>query len=151
MVKPLNEFGGWLRFFYIGLWISLVASILEVVLYLFLLFKAADFVHLIEASFLFLRAIFVAFLFSWLIRTVKKKDLVTPDETLGLMAWYFWVSLGVFLFVVILEYFPLAVDPLKIVLSYGRVILSLLVWYGIWSTYLKKSKRALAYYGKNAD
>jgi uncharacterized protein YqhQ len=39
----------------------------------------------------------------------------------------------------------------KVLAEIVKGVAKTLIWYCIWSSYFKKSKRVLAYYGKNAE
>lgn len=151
--NPLDRFWGWLMFFYVGCWVGLVVN---VGLGLFILVGLPMIgvpLAAAEAGLYVLDMAVTVFLLAWIIRIIRKKEAQTPNRVLRLLSW---VLLLVFLFF-IPEYYLFSIRQRGDVESQRQLaalikgLVQTLAWYAIWSSYFKKSKRVLAYYGRNAD
>jgi hypothetical protein len=146
MARPLNEFGGWLKFFYITMWIGLVALPIYMLLLLPGLFGGARgavywLVILIDDA-------ICVFLGYKIIRAIKKREADTPNRLIRLLAFVLLVGV---IFAVPEIYFGRIVRGMEGVWEVVKAVIKVIIWFFVWTTYFRKSKRILAYYGKNAD
>jgi hypothetical protein len=145
MGKPLSKLGGWLKLFYVTLWIGMVLLAYMLLLLPGLFSRPVDafysFVSLIDYG---LRG----FLGYKIIKVTKKKEAVTPDRILRLLTYILLVGC---LFAAPRIYFARLVYGMPGVRGIVISVIEIIVWVFICATYFKKSKRVLAHYGKNAD
>ncbi len=158
MPKPLNEFGGWLRFF-LGLWwVHLISASLQLVNVSFFLVGGipADPIRLLEILLLVSIQWSIPIIFAfWVIRTVRIKAADTPNRIVKILYRYFVAFFSVWILLPRISYFAELTPPdttyyanLLQNLIIAAVILG--VYSSIWFLYFRKSKRVLTYYGKNA-
>ena len=150
MAKPLDQFGGWLKFFYVMQWVSVVAWGIFTLLFVLSILGAENFHETIEFSIAFFDALITLILCIKIVRAIKRKDTYIPNRMIQLMTWLviftalFAVCEGLF------YYATLGVEGLSNLAETGKGLFRVLIWYVIWTDYFKKSKRVLAYYGQNA-
>jgi hypothetical protein len=158
MPKPLNEFGGWLRFF-LALWrIHLISASLQLVNVSFFLVGgiSADPIRFLEIPLLVSIQWSIPIIFAfWVIRTVRIKAADTPNRIVKLLCRYFVAFFSVWILLPRIAYFAELTPPdttyyvnLLQDLIIATVILG--VYSSIWFLYFRKSKRVLTYYGRNA-
>jgi hypothetical protein len=146
MSKPLNEYGGWLRFFYITNWIHIVSLVYVVLIFLPLL-SGRPLDSFYWFSFLVDSGLRVFFVYK-IVRVIKKQEVDTPDRIARLLTCVLLVPC----FVVVPKiYFARLVAGAPGVRAAVITVINAAVWFCIWTAYFRKSKRVLAYYGKNAD
>jgi uncharacterized membrane protein len=158
MCRPLNEFGGWLRFFLILWWIHLISAGLQLVNVTLFLVEGIP-THPTQLFKIFLLVSIqwsIPILFATrVIRTVRIKSAGTPNEIIKIL----WRYLAVFFFVWILV--PRVAYLAKLTphdtTYYANLFQNLIIaviilgiYSTLWIQYFRKSKRVLAYYGKNA-
>ena len=146
MSKPLNEFGGWLRFFYIANWIQIVSLVYVVLVFLPLLPGGP-----LSAAYWFSFAVdsgLRVFLVYKTIQETKKQEAVTPDRLVRLLACILLVVCLVAVPKIYLARLVVGVPGVKAALIVAG---NITLWFCVWTAYFRKSKRVLAYYGKNAD
>lgn len=150
MAKPLDQFGGWLKFFYIIQWLNFILWGITILAIMLAIFIAGSAAKVIEYLISFFNVIAIVFLCFRIIKIVRKKETSTPKQIIKLMTWIvFTVSIFAF-FEGIFYYFTLGINGLSNLSETFRDIIRILTWYAIWTNYFKKSKRVAAYYGANA-
>ena len=151
MSKPLNEFGGWLAFLNINLWVSFIVSALGALVALLSLFVLHG-LDAIRCIIFFILCGVLIFLSFKMIKLIRIQESMTPNIAVRFINW---VSLlGVL--VVIYNFWSGYVlasdkDMIKLIPELAGGFIKMVIWYSIWTLYFKHSKRVLAYYGKNAD
>ena len=145
MVKPLNEFGGWLTFFYITLCLRLILSLGVALLSLveILGIRRITSLPFVLKCVYFASGFFLSVVIINILRIIKKIDVITPDKTLLLINIYLFfiiISYGVQILVSNLIHYP------TVTFNGGFDI----AWGAIFFIYLMKSERVKAYYGKNS-
>ncbi len=142
--ERLFAFGGWLRFYQ-------VINILSIVFIGILILAIAGFEIMGAYEENELKDAFIG-IFEFLpdlifpiiiIRILKIKNEKIPDEIVKYLGYYVAASLLVYgIFYYLFKTDVIAEKPVS--------FLSSLIYYYIWSSYFKKSKRVKAYYGANA-
>ncbi len=158
MRRPLNEFGGWLRFFLILWWIHLISAGLQLVNVTLFLVEGipTDSTQLLKIFLLISIQWSIPIVFAiWVIRTVRIKSAGTPNEIIKILWRYLVVFFLVWILVPRVAYLAKLTPPdttyyanLFQNLIIAAIILG--VYSTLWVQYFRKSKRVLAYYGKNA-
>jgi len=143
MVKPLNEFGGWLKFFYFYLWARLITGLVVMLGFLSKLFSrtssspsALDWLYSIESFVLF-------FLYIILLRIIKKPDSKALNKISKLLILCGFIGV---LFCFAKPFVEFANNQHYV--SFGSIIEW--IWVLPFISYLRQSKRVKAYYGVNA-
>jgi hypothetical protein len=136
MVKPLHEFGGWLKVCYVINILSVLVAILGLVS------AGLNLAHPAIMSY-FLRNMGTIIFSFLIILNLRKKDPSIPGKITFLIRWSSLYSL-VFTFSTQLQ------DGFQNKLSFGVLMILIPVWYIGWTQYFLKSKRVLSYYGENA-
>ena len=150
MSKPLNEFGGWLTFFNVSLWSKFIMIILVSIVLLFSFFKVSNPAYVLGIMITFVRYLISGFLFFKMIKLVRQKEGVVPDKIIQLLAWYVLIAIFFVLFIWVFSNFSHNDTLIKLRMEFLKFGLSTIGFGLIWGSYLKKSKRVCAYYGKNA-
>ena len=158
MPKPLNKFGGWLRFFLALWWGHLILACLQLVNISFYLMEGipANLTQLLMILMAVSIQWSIPIIFAtWVIRTVKVKSANTPNKVVKILCRYFVVFFLVWILVPRVACFARLTPPdttyyanLFQNLVIAGIVLG--VYSSIWFLYFRKSKRVLAYYGKNA-
>jgi len=142
MKKPLNEFGGWLRFFWVINLLSLIFLCLSVISNFLSYMNSGS--STIYVSFIVtqLTSSLAALLTWYILRFLKKQDPAIPIKSM--------ILLGASVVVILPQLFFKENLPFNLItysnLDVGFMNIFTLVWIG----YFQKSKRVKAYYGKNA-
>jgi len=143
MVKPLDEFGGWLRFFQIICYLNIIFSITVMLMSLEMLLQEGQFInHLLALAQLSLITFF-------LIRIVRIVTLRNP-QTAALISDYlyrmFLVAVGYFLLntliTMIKNNWTWSLENTQALAA----ALQTMLWCAIWRTYFARSRRVKAYY-----
>ena len=158
MPKALNEFGGWLRLFWLLWWIHLIAAGLQLVNVTYFLAKgiSADPTRLLKLLLLVYIQWSVPIIFAtWVIRTVRCKSSDTPDKIFKILSLYFLVFSLVWTLVPRVAHLAMVSPPdtkyyAKLLRNLMIAAMILFIYSTVWVQYFRKSKRVLAYYGKNA-
>ena len=150
MTKPINEFGGWLAFFNISLWLQFIIIILMSITLAFSLFKVSNPTIELGLSVTLIRYIITGFLFFKMIQLVKQKEAVIPDKIIQVLIWYVVVALVFVAFVWAFSSFSNISILIKLRMSFFKYGFSVIVFSLIWGQYFRVSKRVLAVFGKNA-
>ncbi len=158
MRKPLNEFGGWLRFFSLLWWIHLISAGLQLINITYFVVKGifADPTQLLKLLLLVYIQWSIPILFAiWVIRTVRIKSPDTPDKIFKILFLYFVVFSLVWILVPRVAYLAMFTPPdakyyAKLLRNLMIAAMILFMYSTVWVQYFRKSKRVLAYYGKNA-
>jgi hypothetical protein len=154
MVKPLNEFGGWLKFFQI---INVFSLILVTLYFLSTLYFAAGafssknaFTSELKLSIAFMFTLFPALLFYTfkILKSLKIKESHVPDEISGYIRYILLFS--VIAGVVEITLFA-APDISKLVYDLFRSLIQPIVINIIWLLYFRKSVRVKEFYGRNSS
>jgi hypothetical protein len=148
MSKPLNEFGGWLSFFYIISWLATIGFIMLVLTTLPAIFKVSKPLEIVAILIYYIGDGINAFLNFKIVKVITVKDAKTPNKVLTLVTW---ISLLTVLFIIPGLWLDYILRGGKAATEMGKGVIKVLVWYFIWTSYFQKSKRVFAYYGKNAD
>jgi len=151
MVKPLNEFGGWLRFFSVACWFGLLLWCTAIFVLIIGILGDSAVSGKIDFLISVVDGIIYIVLISKILRILKTRDSMIPKKIIDYMGW-------ILIFTFIFEfchigfyYYTLGYEASGNVAESGKVIVKMLFWYATWTAYLRKSKRVLAYYCKNVD
>ena len=148
MAKPLNEFGGWLRFFQVTCWLTVVVFVVNVFLSVAAILKQFSLQRVLVFSVLITGIAIILSLLWKVLRLLKVKSPEVPAQIIKkiLLVTVFTVAFslvdvlsGLWLY----QTSPSASSLVGLVRP--------IVWYLIWSTYFRKSKRVQAHYGVNAS
>jgi len=147
MAKPLDEFGGWLRFFEITSWIGVVV-ISGLCMFLLLALagveRTGDFMSILISA---VDSIVYVVLMIKLLKIIRIKDPETPSKVVGFLKL---VVLFTVLFTVcdiISAYFFFdKKEFLELAGVNGKAITQAVFWFLVWRSYFTKSKRVEAYY-----
>ena len=158
MSKPLNEFRGCLKFFWLLWWMHLISASLQLVNVTFFLVKSMpiDSTQLLKVLPLVYMQWSIPIIFAiWVIRTVRIKSGDTPDKILKILLIHFIVFLLVWVLVPRVAYFVQLTPSetkyyTKLLRNLAIAAMILFIYFAGWVQYFRKSKRVLAYYGKNA-
>lgn len=154
MVKPLSEFGGWLRFFQ---FINVFSMILVLLYFLSTLYFAAGalssknpFTDELKLSIAFMFTLFPAlFYYTFkILKSLRIKSSHIPDEISGYIRYILIIS--VFAGIVEMTLFA-APDISKLVYDLFRSLIQPLVINIIWLMYFRKSARVKEFYGRNSS
>ena len=155
--KPLNEFGGWLRFFLVSWQLSLAIAILFIILVVGFknppigepvtrsIFFEPTLLERVKKNLIHIIDWLIRLIFSILvIRTVKIKAPNIPNTIIMILSLY--------VVIIFLLSFSLVVISFSLTGSKDLMpnMSGLVAFFIIWFLYFKKSKRVLYYYGKNA-
>lgn len=152
MAKPLNQFGGYLKFFFIIQWVNFIFCGLTALIALLTMISVKTLIRTIEPMILFFYSIVITSLCFKIIKSIKKQTTETPRQIIKLLTW---ILSAAFIFTILewsCNYFipaPAESSSSTIIELTGSII-RVLIWYAIWTSYFKKSKRVAAYYGANA-
>ncbi len=149
MAKPLDQFGGWLKFFFVVEWISIVlgsifsvAFIAGIVTMEGMADKGYNLLYLIDT-------VIMVFISMKIVRIIKIKEQTVPQRIIKFLFIYAGATLAITAIQFIILYqFPMkdvVVD--KEAVDLGKATIKALVWIAFWANYFKKSKRAITYYG----
>lgn len=150
--KKLDEFGGWLMFFYCICWLSIIllaVSFLSLIVNFFKLDFTAS--GKIVMLIYILDVIITAILIIKMVTMMRSKDSTVPAKITKLitLVLIFSLAFGVCeILVYLLTQGPSGLINFK---DSAKAVIKTVVWYVVWTGYWKKSKRVLAYYGKNAS
>jgi len=150
MAKPLNEFGGWLKAFYIYQWFCVLILAMYVLSLALQLFgpqiESSVLLNMIKLLHSFIEVHFIL----KIIKVIKIKEPNTPNSIILYMKW---IVIFAFIFGIgtgILIYSASARVGLTVFSELAKTALMIIIFYLIWASYFRKSKRVCAYYGKNA-
>ena len=141
-VKPLNEFGGWLTFFYLSLWVKLVLFLGESLLWLVKLMNRTAFIPF--ALEYFFEYLLLSMVIVNMLKIVKKPDPTVPNKMFLLLLLYllfFLMFAGIQALVSRLTNHPIGAYS-----GSGD-----LTWGCLFIPYFFQAKRVKAYYGVNAE
>ncbi|MFH1691706.1 MAG: DUF2569 family protein, partial [Candidatus Omnitrophota bacterium] len=114
------------------------------------IFTAENVTDSVVALISFFNGLVLLVLFYKIIKITVKKDTATPNKLVKYITWILLVTL-IFAFLEGLSYYiSSGVKGLSNLGETAAGIIRTLIWYAIWSSYFKKSKRVAAYYGNNA-
>jgi len=154
MVKPLNEFGGWLKFFQV---INVFCLTLLMLYFLSTLYYAAGafsskipFTNELKLSIAFMFTLFPLLIFYTfkILKSLKIKSPGIPDEISGYIRYILIFS--VIAGVVEISFFG-SPDLSGIIYDISRSLVQPIVINLIWIAYFRKSVRVKEYYGQNAS
>jgi len=149
MAKPLNEFGGWLFFFYFTLIIGLIVYPIVLILMFIGVFATENSKQIIEFI-VYTVDISISFYFLiQIIRIVKDKDPSVPERIINYLKLIMIFSLILLVFEI----------PIILWANDGqwtsddsrsvRSSLQTIITYLIWRKYFRSSKRVMMYYVSN--
>jgi hypothetical protein len=153
MVKPLNEFGGWLKLFQI---INVFSMILVTLYFLSTLYFAAGafssknpLTNELKLSIAFMFTLFPAlFYYTFkILKSLKIKSSHVPDEISGYIRYILIFSVIAGVVEITLFASP---DISKLVYDLFRSLIQPIVINVIWLIYFRKSVRVKEFYGQNA-
>ena len=150
MAKSLNQFGGWLKFFYITQWIVIILCVVFTLQVVLLIFGAENTNEMIEFLFASLKSLITLILFIKIIKRIKKRDVSIPNQIVKLMTWVVMFTVIFAICEGFMYYLTLGREGLSNLTKMGEDLFRILIWYAIWASYFKKSQRVFSYYGKNA-
>ena len=167
MTKPLNDFSGWLNFFWVGCLLSMAFSFLGVIgmaVTLFIFLFSFDLNIAIASAVSLLIFIILSFLYYRIVKMLEQKNVNNPNaivsklckiimvNLLGYVSYYFLAPLlkneSSELHFVLAEWRNLVITGISS-MSMKRVLTNLLINI-FWILYFFRSKRVAAYYGANA-
>jgi len=150
MVKPMDQFGGWLSFFQLTCWFNVIILPIVGIVILFALLAPEnrnEFWILVISLF----DLTIAFyLFLKMVKMIKIKEKETPNRIVKIMNMIILMTLFFALIELCYYYFTVGIDGLSNFKDTAKSTLQMFTWYGIWTAYLNRSKRVLIYYGTNA-
>ena len=140
----LYSFGGWLRFYQMINIISVVfVGVIVLAVAAFEIMGAYEENELKETFIYFFEFLPDFIIPIMILRILKIKDEKTPDQVVKFLGYYVAVSLLLYgIYYYLFETNMVAEKPVS--------FWSSVIYYFIWSSYFKKSKRVKAYYGANA-
>ena len=148
MVKPLNEFGGWLRFFQFSIFLNIVSLVFQGFMLIESFLKSSEKLLLLGeiAQFGFL-----LFIFHNIFKILPERKVETPVKIRHNLFTVFIVSIFAFLYYTSVSYFVLK-KPWEFE-NTVRLMLTLhsMIWLTIWHSYFEKSRRVAAYYNEEID
>ncbi len=148
MIRPLNEFAGWLRFFQIIVFMNIVFSVFFGFTLFETLFRQPDkLLTLGEIA----QLGFILFMLYGILKIIQNQDAIIPEKIKENL-------FNIFLIAIIHLLFFTSVT----LLVYGREWMQsntiafigafqTMVWTAFWRTYFEKSKRVKAYYSNKID
>ena len=139
MEKPFNEFGGWLRFFWVTTMLTLIFYVIAFIgnFAPYLKENSAININFIVTQLEFtLCAVFALYVFKYL----KKQDPTSPKKIVSLLLASALVTLPGLIFRVIFPNNSQSTSSLNT--NYFLIM--------AWTLYFKESKRVKIYYGENA-
>jgi len=147
MAKPLDQFGGWLKFYYVMQWIAVFLAVTGIMLMLATIASKSN-AERLYIQLLVLESIIAIIILVLIQRCVKIKDPTIPKRIINLLL----VLLGVALVFTVFQalavyYFPYpGIDIAKELKDLSRHAASSASTCAIWISYFKKSRRVAAYY-----
>ena len=147
MAKPLNQFGGWLRFFQISNWIWVILNIFSGLGFVIMALSEGMFHPIMSSLFLF-SATYLTIQF---LRIIKDQSKSTPTKVSTKLTWI--ISLAIIFgsceIIMVLQgsNWTWTQEAHEALMPYFQAIVSLL----IWIIYFSISKRVNAYYGENSQ
>lgn len=154
MIKPLNEFGGWLKLFQI---INIFSLILVTLYFLSTLYFTAGALSLknpltneLKLSIVFMFTLFPALFYYTvkILKSLKIKSPHVPDEISGYIRFILLVSVIAGVVEIILFS---SQEISKLVYDIFRSLIQPVVMNIIWLVYFKKSVRVKEFYGQNSS
>lgn len=150
MAKPLDQLGGWLKFFYVMQWISVIVWGIVTLLLVLSIFAVENFNEWIEFAIAFFDGLIALILSIKIVKVLRKRDAYVPNRIIKLMTCLVAFTAAFAVCEGAVYYLTLGVEGLSNLAETGKGLFRILIWYVIWTDYFKKSKRILAYYGQNA-
>jgi len=154
MPKPLNEFGGWLKFFYVQAWCSFVI-LTGFGIYGLLMFPKAI-THFIFLPFwvaLELCCMLGGSIDFMKIKIMRITDPLVPQKLIRLTSWNAILMVMCIVFIVIFyHYVPIKyISEAGVTMYFGMTLIKILLWLCIFVAYFRKSERVSAYYGVSVN
>lgn len=149
MAKPLDQFGGWLKFYYITKWLAAILGFLAIVVFALAIIvsealpeMAYQFLYLLDGVALTVTSILV-------IRILRVKEQTVPKKVIRLILVYavITVVLTVIQMYMVNEFAMKDIVVANELKELGRGMIKTLIWTAFWANYFKKSKRVISYYG----
>jgi len=147
MAKPLNEFGGWLRFFQVICWLTLIVYGVNVFVITGLVLDQPTPQKIFSFVVLIFGIGFLLFLIWKILRLLTVKAPEIPGRIVKKMLVFTIVAA---LFSLADTCFSYWIYGMALSFRDARDFLRPIAWYLIWSSYFRKSKRVVAHYGANA-
>lgn len=142
MKKPLNEFGGWLRFFWVINLLSLIFLCLSVIANFLSYMNSGSSTIYVSFIITLLTSSLAALLTWYILRFLKKQDPAIPIKSMFLLI--------ASVVVILPQLFFKEKLPFNLI-TYSNLDLGFMnIFTLVWIRYFQKSKRVKAYYGKNA-
>lgn len=154
MAKPLNEFGGWLKFFQI---INVFLIILILLYFVSTAYFAAGafsskipFTKELKLSIVFMFTLFplLYFFTGKILRLLKVKSPEVPDDISRYIVYIIIVSVSAGIAEILFFH---SGDFSKFIFSIFKSVIQPLVINIIWLAYFRRSKRVKEFYGENAS
>ena len=147
MAKPLNEFGGWLRFFQVTCWLTLIIFAVNGALAVAAVFNQFSFQKLIVFSVLLAGVVVILSLLWKILRLLKVQSPKTPEQIAKKISL---VAICAVIFSLVDTFSGLWLFQMSLSFSSLMGLLRPIVWFLVWSSYFKKSKRVNSHYGVGA-
>jgi hypothetical protein len=148
-VKPLDEFGGWLRFFLIVTWIGVVMCVIALPIFAFTLFDADPKTRW-EAGVALFDAAATLWISRMIIKRVKDREPGVPAEMRLLMIVSMTLGAAVLLGDVLIYWAHGAWPPSGEDYISLRADSKSIQWGLLWFLYFKFSRRVKTYYGEES-
>jgi len=150
MVKPINEYGGWLIIFCITMWIGMIVNGLAILVHIFSFFTYENENQGIVTVLIILDLIIYIILAFRIIKNLGVKEKYVPGKIVENMTFILGFTMLFTILYGLLYYYYLGITERPVYdEELVRPLIRVLVWFAIWSSYFKRSKRVRAYYGSN--
>jgi len=156
MAKPLDQFGGWLNFFYVGHLVCIIYLVGASLIYALAIFAVGGGSKAMLVLIGLLHSIITVILCIKIVKILKIKELDTPQKVVKIMTWLVILAV-IFAFCNILIYSFNDIPEVEDYSGLDRLartvfrVIGAIIGYAIWKSYFKKSKRVIAYYGINKE
>lgn len=147
MVKPIKEFGGWLRFFQILLVVNMTLMIAVVFMSMLAIITLFNSKEGIRALFELLQAGTILFLAATIFKMLPDPSVRTPVRIRRLLIGIILVFVGFHFLRLPLMIWLREKSLANMGWTYLTDPILVTLWYMAWFQYFKCSKRVLAYYG----
>jgi hypothetical protein len=151
MSKPFNQFGGWLIFFLVTIWLSIVLGLVNGPRNIANVLTKETYEHRLIYLILFIDGIVALVLAFRLVMILKIKEANTPERVTRILTWIVLLKTVFGLCEIIVGYLLFGANSLDFISEIANNIFRVLIYWAIWTNYFKKSKRVISYYRRNAN
>ena len=152
MTKPLNEFGGYLVFFRISNFVFFIISLVSVPLLLLAVVRTiAENMPTATSALIFSLSLTISSILIFkMLKVLKIQESFVPKKIVNFIFLLTIFSISFSLLNFVSKFLFLGFNQ-ETAMETSKQMINSIVWFLIWRSYFKKSKRVLAYYGKNAS